>query len=633
MNSPTNKEEILKESREYLSQIISGSPIPTFVIDNNHIVTHFNKACETLTGINAEDIIGTGNQWKAFYKSKRPVMADFILDEASDEKIETFYKGKYRPSKVKKGAYEAEDFFPDLGDDGKWLFFTAVPLKNTAGEVVGAIETLQDITRVRQTSKLNEAMLRISNSLHVYPYLEDLLGYISTEIRQLLGTEGALVILHDEEADELYFPGIAYNDPDTESRVREIRFAPDQIVAGQVIQTGKPVIINEESAVEKFHERDKRLGYRTRTLVEVPVHSDDRIIGVLSGINKIDGLFNQKDVELLNTLAGTVALAIENARYAEDIREAYREVTALNKAKDKAINHLSHELNTPVAILSDAVDLIEDELAVVPEEEWRPFIDMIYRNLKRITEIQEEVSDIIKNDTSKKSGLMMSLFEECCDEIALIVAKNNADENIAERVKTILKERFFRSEDEPALINVGDFVGRHIKQIKQTATHRRVEISYEYSEGREIEIPEQIFSKIVDGLIKNAVENTPDGGRVEIGVFANGSRTLLTVRDYGVGILEDYSTRIFEGFFPTQEITAYSTKQPFDFDAGGKGADLLRMKIFSEKYNFSIKMESARCRYLKGTDYQCPGNITQCDQCSDAGDCLNSGGTIFYVEF
>ena len=466
MNREYNKDELLRENEEYLSQIISGSPVPTFVIDNNHIVTHFNKACESLTNIKAKDIIGTKDQWKAFYKKERPVMADFILDGASDNSIENFYRDKYRPSQVKKGAYEAEDFFPDLGEDGKWLFFTAVPLRNTSGEVIGAIETLQDVTDVRNTAKLKEAMLRISNALHDYPYLKDLLGYISIEIRQLLGTEGALVILLDEEANELYFPGIAYDNPDIEDRVKEIRFTPDQIVAGQVIKTGQPVILNEESAVEKFHERDKKMGYKTKTLVQVPVQVEDRIIGVLSGINKIDGLFHQKDVDRLNTLAGTVALAIENTRYAEELRTAYREVTALNKAKDKAVNHLSHELKTPVAILSDAVELIEDELVVVPEEEWKPFINMIHRNLKRIAEIQEEVSDIIKDDSHKKAGLMLSLFDECCDEIALIVSKHKEHENFAEQVKDIMRGRFLCTDDTSETIDISTFTGTLIENLQ-----------------------------------------------------------------------------------------------------------------------------------------------------------------------
>ena len=84
----------------------------------------------------------------------------------------------------------------------------------------------------------------------------------------------------------------------------------------------------------------------------------------------------------------------------------------------------------------------------------------------------------------------------------------------------------------------------------------------------------------------------------------------LVVRDYGVGITEDAQRRIFEGFFTTQDTMAYSSKRPFDFNAGGKGADLLRMKIFSERYNFKMDMVSARCRFLaKDTDV-CPGRIS-----------------------
>ncbi len=633
MSCEYSKDELLKENKEYLSQIISGNPIPTFVIDNNHIVTHFNKACETLTNIKAVDIIGTKEQWKAFYKEERPVMADFILDGASDNSIENFYRDKYRPSQVKEGAYEAEDFFPDLGEDGKWLFFTAVPLRNTSGDVIGAIETLQDVTDARNTTKLNEAMLRISNTLHDYPYLEDLLGYISLEIRQLLGTEGALVILMDEEANELYFPGIAYDNPDIENRVKEIRFAPDQVVAGQVIKTGKPLILNEEAPVEKFFERDKRMGYKTRNLVQVPVQVEDRIIGVLSGINKIGSLFNQKDVDRLKTLAGTVALAIENTRYAEELRTAYREVTALNKAKDKAVNHLSHELKTPVAILSDAIDLIEDELAVVPEEEWKPFINMIHRNLKRIAEIQEEVSDIIKDDSHNKAGLMLSFFDECCDEIALIVSKHKGDTNLAEQVKNVMRERFLKTEEKSNAIDISNFTITLIEELKKDYSHRNVSIRFELSDKLKVEIPESILKKIITGLLKNAIENTPDEGRIDISIVANGSKILLTVKDYGVGIIEDYHTRIFEGFFPTQEITAYSTRKPYDFDAGGKGADLLRMKIFSEKYHFRIRMDSERCQFLNGVKELCPGNISRCVHCTTVDDCLSSGGTTMEVEF
>jgi PAS domain S-box-containing protein len=138
---------------ESLSQIIQATSIPTFVIDSTHTVTHWNKACENLTGIPGKKVIGTQNQWLGFYARKRPVMADLMVDNAREEEILRYYGDKGRKSAVIEGAYEAEDFFPDLGEKGKWVFFTAAPLRDGEGKVVGAIETLQDISERKWAEK------------------------------------------------------------------------------------------------------------------------------------------------------------------------------------------------------------------------------------------------------------------------------------------------------------------------------------------------------------------------------------------------------------------------------------------------------------------------------------------------
>jgi hypothetical protein len=77
----------------------------------------------------------------------------------------------------------------------------------------------------------------------------------------------------------------------------------------------------------------------------------------------------------------------------------------------------------------------------------------------------------------------------------------------------------------------------------------------------------------------------------------------------------------------------YSSKRPFDFYAGGKGADLLRMKIFAERYNFRIEMGSSRCRYIPRDSDLCPGRISECKFCQERTDCFGSGGTAFKVFF
>ena len=147
----------LASSEEILAQIIDGSTIPTFVIDKDHRVTHWNKACERLTGHPAQDIVGTDLHWKPFRSQKRPVMADLVLDGINEEELWRLYGGKWEKSALIEGGYEAEELFPHLGQDGAWLFFTAVPIKTPDGTVVGAIETIQDRTQQKQAETERES--------------------------------------------------------------------------------------------------------------------------------------------------------------------------------------------------------------------------------------------------------------------------------------------------------------------------------------------------------------------------------------------------------------------------------------------------------------------------------------------
>lgn len=145
-------ENALTENQNRLSQIVQGSVVPTFVLDQDHKITEWNFACENLTGLPAEHMIGTRDQWKAFSEKERPVLADFIIDDAPEEEIIKQYGQKAQQSLLGYG-FEVENFFPSLGTEGKWLFFTAAPLRDTRGNIIGAIETLQDITRRKKAEE------------------------------------------------------------------------------------------------------------------------------------------------------------------------------------------------------------------------------------------------------------------------------------------------------------------------------------------------------------------------------------------------------------------------------------------------------------------------------------------------
>jgi PAS domain S-box-containing protein len=127
-------------------QFLDSSPVPTFVINKEHTITHWNKAAEHTLGYSACTMISSQKQWQPFYRYKRPVLADLIIADNAEAGLKDFYHERYKQSTLIKGAYEVDDFFPNLGESGLWLHFTAAPLFSNNGEIIGAIETLEDIT-------------------------------------------------------------------------------------------------------------------------------------------------------------------------------------------------------------------------------------------------------------------------------------------------------------------------------------------------------------------------------------------------------------------------------------------------------------------------------------------------------
>ena len=142
--------ERLLRDRRTVEGIIEGSPIPKFVINREHRIIFWNRACEELTGLPARNMIGTGNHYKAFYGTKRPLIADLIVDNDIGG-LEKFYGTKrVRKSDKLEGAYEARDFYINLNGQSRHLYFLAAPIRDENGQILAAVETLQDVTRERE---------------------------------------------------------------------------------------------------------------------------------------------------------------------------------------------------------------------------------------------------------------------------------------------------------------------------------------------------------------------------------------------------------------------------------------------------------------------------------------------------
>ena len=143
-----------------LISIIHGSPIPTFVLSKDHKIIYWNRALQVLSNIKPSEILGTNQQWRAFYATQRSCLADLILDERTGQ-IAEFYNGKWSKSTLLEDAYEVTQFFPDMGEKGTWFRITAAGLRDTRGNLFGAMETLEDITeqKVAQDELLQRTKL------------------------------------------------------------------------------------------------------------------------------------------------------------------------------------------------------------------------------------------------------------------------------------------------------------------------------------------------------------------------------------------------------------------------------------------------------------------------------------------
>jgi len=143
----TASEAAIKESGRRLTDIINFLPDATLVIDMEGKVISWNKAMEEMTGVAAEAMLGKGKHEYSipFYGERRPILIDLVFKD--DEEIKKHYSFIQR---------EGNKFFSEIyiqrlfGGRGAYLWFIVSPLYDTKGTLIGAIETIRDITNRKQ---------------------------------------------------------------------------------------------------------------------------------------------------------------------------------------------------------------------------------------------------------------------------------------------------------------------------------------------------------------------------------------------------------------------------------------------------------------------------------------------------
>jgi two-component system, NtrC family, sensor kinase len=146
------------KEKELLESIIKNSAVATFALGAHHKVIYWNDACEELTGIKAKEVVGTDGHWKAFYRHRRPCVADIVLYGLSED-FSNLYKTRSK-SLLSKGGLHAEDWFRNLGGKDRYVIFDAAPIHDEEGNIIAAVETLQDITALKRSEEALEEHCR-----------------------------------------------------------------------------------------------------------------------------------------------------------------------------------------------------------------------------------------------------------------------------------------------------------------------------------------------------------------------------------------------------------------------------------------------------------------------------------------
>lgn len=183
--------------------------------------------------------------------------------------------------------------------------------------------------KVRRLSTLIEVNALISSSLDLDRILENVMS-IS---KQVMNADASSLMLLDEKTNELVYQ-VALGTVGDRLK-QEFRLKMGQGIAGTVAQDGKPLLIEDVYTHPKFYRgHDEATGYRTKSMIAVPLKTGERIIGVAQVINRLDGNpFDPDDLELFTALCSMAAIAIENARMHKSLMEKQRLIKDMEFAR------------------------------------------------------------------------------------------------------------------------------------------------------------------------------------------------------------------------------------------------------------------------------------------------------------
>jgi two-component system NtrC family sensor kinase len=307
--------------------------------------------------------------------------------------------------------------------------FLAKPFKTT--EVQAALEKALVEERLRRdkerlTESLIDANERLKQQLDNWIALNDIAQAISSTLKErevmrrvmanvqrILQVEAGSLLLRNPNTGELYFAITLKGDA---ARFAKLRIPEGKGIAGWVAQHDEPLLVPDVEADPRFLAHiDRITGFKSRSVICVPLRVRDQVIGVMEVINKqsdsqyVD--FTDEDLTLMETLASWVAIALENARLTHSIRKI-----ATTQGLKQAVTTLAHHINNQLQALTLEVDALEEN---PPDPEFlSALVDSVHGYIQQITAViraldrLEEIHTVPYTGTTKMIDIESALAEE-----------------------------------------------------------------------------------------------------------------------------------------------------------------------------------------------------------------------------
>jgi len=399
-----------------------------------------------------------------------------------------------------------------------------------------------ELTRsVGELEALGEVGRAVSSTLD----LDTVLATIVSRADQLAGADGGVIYEFDEASRSFNLRATDRFPEALVAALRATRLVSGEGAAGRAAAARQPVqvpdILDTDAYSSTLRDVLVRSGYRS--LLAVPLVSEDEVVGALVINRRTPGEFPVRTVELLRTFATQSALAIQNARLFREIEDKSRELQVANQHKDEFLASMSHELRTPLnAIIGFSEVLLE-------------------RMFGEVNDKQEEYL----NDILSSGRHLLSLINDILD-----LAKIEAG----------------RMELEPADFHLPQAIDNALILVRERAMGRGIALE-RWIDPRlgEIRGDERKIKQVLLNLLSNAVKFTPEGGRVDVRAALSDGVVEIAVADTGVGIAAEDHEAVFEEF--RQVGTDYARKHE------GTGLGLTLARRFVELHGGTLGVVSA----------------------------------------